>query len=139
MEANDNTSTPTSSRDPIPRPMGRNASRRKQTKDQEKERKAFEEKLLARMDRLAEDNAKAEEAKAIREKMKEDRRERDRDEAILMMQTIDFTPKSKSYFDGKKREVLEKLSARELFPNTGSTSNDYRPYMPHEDFEGDEV
>lgn len=137
--ATDNNSTPTSSRDPIPRPMGRNASKKKQIKDQEKDRKAFEDKLLARMDRLAEDNAKAEETKAIREKMKEDRRERDRDEATLMLQTVDYSPVSKEYFDDQKRKAIQRLRARELFPNTDtdtdSTSNYYRPQMQSDEDE----
>lgn len=41
-----------------------------------------------------------------REKKREEQRELARDEAILIMQTMDFTPRSMEYFDGKKREVL---------------------------------
>lgn len=137
-DPNGSNPTPTSTTDCLPRPMGRNTARRKQVKGKEKEDKAFKDRLLANMERIAEENVKAEEAKAIREKMKEDRREKERLEAFVMMQTVDFSPISKEYFDGKKREALESLKARatrELFPNSDSTSNDYRPRMASEDDE----
>ena len=137
-DPNGSNSTPTSTPDCLPRPMGQNTTRRKQVKGKEKEDKAFQDRLLANMERIAEENAKAEEAKAIREKMKEDRREKERLEAIVMMQTMNFSPISKAYFDGKKREAIESLNARatrELFLNSDSTSNDYCPGMASEDDE----
>ena len=113
--------------------MGRNTTRRKQLKAKEKEEKTFQEKLLANIERMREENIKAEEAKTLREKMKEEWRERDKKEAILMMQIIDYSPRSKKYFDDRKRDALESWSARELFSNSSTTSNDYHPHMGTED------
>lgn len=121
--------SPTSAQTSISRPIGRNAARRSRQKAKEAEVKSVGEEMVAGMREMAAQIKEAEEEKKRREKKREERRELARDEAILMMQTMDFTPRSKEYFDGKKREVLQKFKARELFPNSDSTSDDYHPEM----------
>ncbi len=83
---------------------------------------------------------KAHEEKVIREKMKDERRERARLEGIIALQTTDMTPLSKAYYAGEKRKAIEYLSSRELFSSSSSetrqrelfppSSNDYYPEMP---------
>ncbi|XP_062028467.1 uncharacterized protein LOC133744337 [Rosa rugosa] len=125
-------SPPTTSPIENPRPIGRNAARRRLAKRKEAESNVGEE-MVAHLNQLREDLQKSKEERARRDQLKEERRERDREEAILAMQTINFTPLSKEYYDGKKREIMEKIRRRELFPSSGSTSNEYRPEMPFND------
>ena len=89
--------------------------------------------MMAHLNQLREDLQKSKEERARRDQLKEERRERDREEAILAMQTINFTTLSKEYYDGKKREIMEKIRRRELFPSSSSTSNEYRPEMSFND------
>nr|XP_011468756.1 PREDICTED: uncharacterized protein LOC105352782 [Fragaria vesca subsp. vesca] len=123
--------SPTASQTPSPRPKGRNAARKARQKGKEAEVKAIGEEMVAGMREMVAQMKVAEEERKRRDKKREDRREVARLENILMMQTLDFTPRSKKYFDGKKREALHKLQGRELFPD----EDVYRPQMPSDEDE----
>lgn len=123
--------SPTASQTPSPRPKGRNAARKARQKGKEAEVKAIGEEMVAGMREMAAQMKVAEEERKRRDKKREDRREVARLENILMMQTLDFTPRSKKYFDGKKREALHKLQGRELFPD----EDVYRPQTPSDEDE----
>ncbi|VVA39891.1 PREDICTED: uncharacterized protein [Prunus dulcis] len=106
---------PYSAQTPIPRPIGRNKARRMKEKGKEREDKVDQE----------------EEKKRRHEDMVQQRQE-EMDGNMTRVNTTNMSPMRKEFSYSKKREIQDRHSIRELFPNSNSTSN-YHPTMPGED------
>ncbi|KAB2635170.1 hypothetical protein D8674_025704 [Pyrus ussuriensis x Pyrus communis] len=103
---------PSSGEGSIPRAMGQNKARRLKEKGKANDDYATQHEVTASLQLLEEQNAiEAEERKCWHEEWAKQIQE-EMDDKNMKMNTLNYTPMSKAYFDRKKKEIM---SRRQLF------------------------
>ncbi|XP_050133099.1 uncharacterized protein LOC126609146 [Malus sylvestris] len=111
---------PSSGEGSIPRAIGRNKARRLKEKGKANDDYAAQHEVVASLRLMAEQNALEAEERKCRHEERAKQIQEEMDDKNMEMNTSNYTPMSKAYFDRKKKEIMTRW---QLF------TSDYAPTM----------